>query len=137
MVASQLPRGKQRREHITPDGFLQLGRHAGKHISEVPESWLRWALDQHWIDPEFREAIKQRLNLDKSEDDTEPDPTSAAVAFPLIVWQVEQHVWNRYFANDELLAVGSDIIDLLKRLCSKYTKRPWLKIDAVRKAGVA
>ena len=48
----------------TPGGMLiSIGKHAGKRVNQVPERYLRWAYEQHWIDtqPALKKYIKEKI----------------------------------------------------------------------------
>jgi hypothetical protein len=126
MVIQNHFRGKGR-EDITSDGFLGFGKHEGEHVSELPEAYCRWALDQKWISARLREAISDRLGIDQDEDDTEPSGVLASVAFPLIVWKWQETMRAEFSRDFSALLVVERGLAELKTLCSEYTNRPWLE----------
>jgi uncharacterized protein (DUF3820 family) len=44
-----------------PDPILQFGCHKGKHISDVPTSYLDWLLGEGWVYPELKDQIERHL----------------------------------------------------------------------------
>jgi hypothetical protein len=40
---------------------LGMGRHAGKPLREIPESYLRYVLNARWVTPRERDAIEAEL----------------------------------------------------------------------------
>src|SRR5262245_54911735 len=95
-------RTRRRRHDISADGVLGFGEHDGKHIAEVDESYVRWLLGQHWISDRLREAVEQRLDIDRPDPGAEIEPSGAlaGTVMPLIVWRWQQVMRREYATND-------------------------------------
>jgi uncharacterized protein (DUF3820 family) len=44
---------------------LPFGKHRGVDIREVPDTYLRWVLDQEWPDPWMKRCVQEELDLRK------------------------------------------------------------------------
>lgn len=36
---------------------VPFGKHAGKQVGDVPESYMRWCLDQEWFETQYPELM--------------------------------------------------------------------------------
>jgi uncharacterized protein (DUF3820 family) len=106
---------------------LTFGRHKGKAVSDVPESYLAWCLTQRWLDPGLRAEVERVLAIDQPEPghDPDPDPASAAVAMPLVVFEWRQAMLAEFGDDPLLMQVVRRGLAHLKRLCSSFTNQPW------------
>ena len=118
--------------HIdTPGAFLlQFGKFSGKTLSAVPHWYVSWLAEHHdWF--EVREAARAFLDWDADDDEPddgeEPDPQSAAVRLPLVVWEWEQTMTSVY-GDDPATVEGAVVCQgrvVLRALCEKTTGRPF------------
>lgn len=104
---------------------MPFGKYRGLPVPHLPEDYLRWLLDQPGVSVDVKNAAREALDVDLPEDDTEPDPSSAAVALPAIVFEWQQRMEELCVGDDSALTVVRDGLELLKQLCSKYTGKPW------------
>ncbi len=113
-----------RRDHAP--FVIGFGRYRGHAIDEVPEGYLRWLLTLDRLDFRLRLAVQEFLSVDRPEtDDTDPDPTSAAVALPGITFRWWQAM-RAEFGDDPLaLEVVDAGLARLKQLCTEFTGRDW------------
>jgi uncharacterized protein (DUF3820 family) len=108
-------------------GFLMpYGKHRGVPLKNVPLGYLSWWIEQANIKPRLRGVVEQFLGVDQPEGvDPEPNPSSAAVVLPGLIFEWKEHMWSRYSTNGELLEVAKAGLEKLKEQCSRYTRKPW------------
>ncbi len=119
---------------IKPGGVyrLKFGKHRGKTLAECPAEYLCWLGDEA-ESPTLRALAKAALDIPEDDEDTaEPDPTSAAVAFPLIVFLWQEFMRAEFDTPFHLLVVETGLVKL-KELCSGYTGKGW----DLKKGGAA
>ena len=126
--------------HFTPPGafVITFGKHRGKTLAQVPENYVVWLADkaQRLM---VRLAAKRFLGIDGHGEDAEPDDLqtaepdreSAAVRLPLVVWEHERMMADR-FGTDPNSEAGRVVLwcrDALRDLCSLTTGRRFLRPD--------
>jgi uncharacterized protein (DUF3820 family) len=105
---------------------LQFGKHKGRTLAECPCDYLVWILDEPGISHTLKRIVARYLDLDQPEDDINPAPDLAAVVLPGVVWRWASEMEARCTTALELAIVVHGL-RLLQRLCSEYTRRPWLE----------
>lgn len=105
--------------------MLDFGKYNGCGLDEVPRSYLQWLTTQRWVDHRIRAAAEKILEIDQDECDAEPDPTSAAIAFPLIVFEWKRTMFRAFEGDRDALEVVGRGLRELRSLCSGLTRQPW------------
>jgi uncharacterized protein (DUF3820 family) len=105
------------------------GRHKGKKLVECPPDYLLW-LAENSESNVYRRAALEVLGLaegidGKPEDDTEPDPTSAAVALPGVTFRWWQAMLAEFGDDAAALEVVEKGLAKLKALCTEFTHKGW------------
>ena len=106
-----------------------FGQHKGKPVSRLPIDYVCWILDQPDFSSTWKQVLRQCLDIDRPDDgdSARPDPQTAAVRFPLIVWKWEQEM-EFVFGDDPKTPEGAVVAhgrDFLRGLCSEVTGRPF------------
>ncbi|VTU01341.1 : DUF3820 [Gemmataceae bacterium] len=107
------------------DFVLPFGRHRGQRLTDVPADYLQWVFDSPRTSAELKQIISAFREIDVDEDATEPEPTTAATALPLVTWLWEQEVQKRHRLDDAARKVVADGLAVLKQICSVFTRKPW------------
>ncbi|MBA4067937.1 MAG: hypothetical protein C0501_30390 [Isosphaera sp.] len=109
------------------DFRLSFGRHAGRRLADLPHSYVEYLARESG--GATRRAARAYLlhgdNPDGEEDPGHPDPGSAAVRFPLLVWRWREAMRDRHRDDPLALAVVEDGFAELKTLCTELTGRRW------------
>ena len=128
--------------HFAPAGAFVLprGKYRGQRLSSVPASYVEW-LARESFDPAVRAAALAFTGTDGHGEGAEPDtlqfapanPESAAILFPLIVFEFERMTADRFGLNPT--GPEREIIlwcrDALRQLCSEVTGRAFLPDEEV------
>ncbi len=114
---------------------IHFGRYKGCRLAAVPHEYLIYLLDAPQAGPTLRAAEAKFLGVDQAEDPTEPDPTSAAVALPGVVWEWQHTMRLAYVLDPAALTVIDRGEAELKKLCTRYTHKPWLDIPPMGETG--
>ena len=122
---------------IDDKGKITFGKHRGynlDHVAETDPNYLRWLLDQSWLDDATRRKVETSVGVDQPDPDApepEPNPALAAVAFPGVVWRWQSAMRTQYADNPDALAIVESGEKLLRELCTEFTNRPWLNLDGI------
>ncbi len=108
------------------------GKHKGLPVGGLPVAYACWVLDQPDFSPTWKQNLRQVFDLDLPEDDIEPDPASAAVVLPGLIWRWNESLTKRFAADPAALAVLRVALRELGQLCSQYTRKPWSEESEVR-----
>ena len=106
--------------------LLHFGKYRGKTLDQIPESYLFWLLNEPGTNPAIKQFVAAFLEVDQPEDDIDPDPTSAAVALPGIIFRWGRDMRSEYDDFDPVAEmVVARGLELLQEFCGEYTRRPW------------
>ncbi|MCE9562878.1 MAG: DUF3820 family protein [Planctomycetes bacterium] len=120
----------------TATARLTFGRFAGKPLTDVPADYLLWLADNAESET-LRNLAQQQLGLEPADLGPDPSPEAASVVLPGVIFEWITTMQRKHAGRPLALAVVRDGSEVLKTICTRYTRKQWLTDIETRTAKPA
>ncbi len=121
---NRLPR-ESVRDNSIESYRLTFGRFTGKRLTEVPADYLLWLADNAESET-LRNLARQQLGLEPADLGPDPSPEAASVVLPGVIFEWLTTMQQKHAGRPLALDVVRDGCEVLKSICTRYTRKQWL-----------
>src|SRR5262249_45321787 len=120
-----------RRDRPVSDVRFTFGKYRGCHLADIPSGYLQWAIENLDLPPALLRALRERLDIDRPEDDNDPDPApgSPQTVLPYICWCWREAMRGKYADDPLALGVVTEGERELRKLAAPYVGKPPVRVE--------